>query len=298
MKILEKNVVNAFGEEGRKWIRSLPDTVEKLTHHWSLSYIQPVNNMSWNYVALALQKSNRPVVLKISCDKKLILDEYKALNCFDGQGAVKVYDINHEYNALLLEQAIPGTQLKEKHILIKDTIQIYAQVINSLNNHMPINNNYIHVSEWCKVINNIHDERISKHLVDKALQLRLSLLNTVPEEHLCHGDLHLENIIQQESNWLVIDPKGIIGETAFEAAAFDLLNENEMQDDTAIVQLKISDRVNQLSGELGISAERLLSWIFLRMIISAQWFVEDKGDPGRMIKLADYVYGLLKEIRI
>lgn len=292
MKTLEKNVVNAFGEEGRKWLHSLPEIVERLSHQWSLSYIQPVKNMSWNYVALALQKSNRPVALKISCDKKLILDEYKALQYFDGQGAVKVFEIDHENNALLLEQALPGTILKEKQIPIHDKIEIYSQVIKILNKPIPLNSDYTHAREWCKAIDDIDDQRISKHLVEKAKQLRSELLDSANNEYLCHGDLHLENIIQQDSNWLVIDPKGIIGEMAFEASAFDLLSKEEMED-MAVAESIIVDRVTQLTAALGVDDKRLLGWIFLRIIISAQWFIEDKGDPANMLKLADYVYPLV-----
>ncbi|MDQ8039109.1 MAG: hypothetical protein REH83_01745 [Rickettsiella sp.] len=82
MKILEKNITNLFGEAGKEWLNSLPITIEKLSQQWSLKHINPVNNMTWNYVTLALQENKRPVVLKISCDKQVIQDEYKALHHF------------------------------------------------------------------------------------------------------------------------------------------------------------------------------------------------------------------------
>ncbi len=138
----------------------------------------------------------------------------------------------------------------------------------------------------------IHDSRIEKHFVDKAKQLRSVLLHTTQHEYLCHGDLHLENIIQQGSNWLVIDPKGIVGEMAFEASAYDLISKDEMKDVFTLLS-KIIDRVTQLSQALEISFNRLLSWIFLRIITSAQWFIEDDGDPSQMLALANYIYPLL-----
>lgn len=293
MKILEKNIINLYGETGKERLNSLPNMVEKLSKKWQLKDIKPVKNMSWNFVVLATQKDNHPVVLKISCDKKLIQDEYNTLKHFDGHGAISVLDINIEYNALLLEQAIPGYLLKEHHPLkVEDTISIYAKVVKELSTCGLSNNNYTHVSQWCNDIDKIHDSRIEKHFVDKAKQLRLALLNTAQHEYLCHGDLHLENIIQQGSNWLVIDPKGIVGEMAFEAAAFDLISKDEMKD-VSTISSKLIDRITQLSKALEINFYRLLSWIFLRIILSAQWSIEDNGDPSQMLALANDIYPLL-----
>jgi streptomycin 6-kinase len=144
----------------------------------------------------------------------------------------------------------------------------------------------------CKTIDRITDPRIDKRFVAKASELKSALLDSVDHEYLCHGDLHLENIIKQNSNWVAIDPKGIIGEMAFEAAAFDLIRNDEMEDVSTIPD-KILDRATKLSVTLDLNVDRLLSWIFLRIIISAQWFVEDNGDPSLMLALAKHVYILI-----
>lgn len=112
---LEKNVKNVWGQQGRAWLNQLPKIIELLSAHWLLTGIEVAKNMSYNYVALANQSDKKAVVLKISCDKKLIVDEYKALKHFSGIGAVNVLDMDEEYNALLLEQAVPGYLLKENH---------------------------------------------------------------------------------------------------------------------------------------------------------------------------------------
>ena len=293
MQILEKNVTHTWGKKGKEWLSILPSIIESLSNYWSLTNIKPVNNMSYNYVALAFQQYTIPVVLKISCDQQLIQDEYKALKHFDGHGAIKILGINTEFNALLLEQALPGHLLKERYPRkITDIINVYSNVIKVLASQSLSNANYLHVSKWCNAIDRIQDQRIEKRFVDKAKQLRSALLGSARHEYLCHGDLHLENIIQHGSNWLVIDPKGIIGEIAFEAAAFDLINKDEMKD-TSTISSKINDRVTKLATTLNLDFERLLSWIFLRIIISAQWFVEDNGDPNEMLVLANQVYPLL-----
>jgi len=289
-KTLEKNVSNVWGEKGREWLSYLPDTIQKLSNDWSLTKIQPVNNMTFNFVALARQADHTPVVLKISCDKQLISDEYNTLQFFNDQVAVKVLNQNEKLNALLLEQAIPGISLKEHGtIALEDRIQIYADVAKTLSDHPKPQDTKPHVSQWCKAIDRITDSRIPRLLIDHAKQLRSNLLNSAKDEYLCHGDLHLDNILQHHNEWVIIDPKGIIGELAFEAAAFDLLSPEELKNKATISE-KIIERIKLLSDSLNSSFNRLLSWFFLRAIISAQWHIEDKGDPQQALLFIEYLY--------
>ncbi|MDQ8039108.1 MAG: aminoglycoside phosphotransferase family protein [Rickettsiella sp.] len=207
-------------------------------------------------------------------------------------------DINLECNALLLQQAIPGHCLKKHHPhKMAETIQIYSEVVQALTTQKVNENSTTHVNQWCNAVDRITDSLIEKRFVAKAKQLRSALLNAAQSEYLCHGDLHLENILQHGSHWLAIDPKGIIGDTTFEAAAFDLLSPDELKDSQHVTS-EIIDRVEKLAITLRIDFNRLLAWIFLRTIISAQWFIEDKGEPNesldQRLTLAKHVYPILR----
>lgn len=287
-QIFINNIKNIWGESGEMWLSQLPDIIDALSKQWSLSDINPVSNMTYNYVALATQAADIPVVLKISCDENVFNDEYKALAHFNGHGSIKCLDKDNAQYALLLEQAVPGNTLKA-HML---PIDAYAAVANALAT-VPLNDhNYTHVSYWCKTIDQITDARIAQKYIDKAQALRSHLLGTAKNEYLCHGDLHLDNIIQQGDHWVSIDPKGIIGEKAFEAAAFDLFSEAEIISNN-INTNKIINRTSKLATALNIDHKRLLHWIYLRCIISAQWFIEDKGDPTKPLILLQYIYAAL-----
>ncbi len=293
LNVLKKNVTNVWGQQGKIWLEQLPAIIESLAKHWSLSKITPVKNMSYNYVALANQNLKDPVVLKISCDTQLVTDEYNALKHFNGNGAIKVIDFNKPFNALLLQQAIPGDLLKNHHTKnTAETISIYAGVVSSLTKLNQPNTSPTHVSKWCKAIDRITDQRVDKRFIKKAKELRDFLLPSIQKEYLCHGDLHLENIINHESQWLCIDPKGIVGEVAFEAAAFDLIDKREWTEPETI-ESKIIQRINLLAETLEINQNRLLAWIFLRVIISAQWFIEDNGNPDEMLQLASKLFPLI-----
>ena len=291
---LKKNVLNVWSDKGAAWLDQLPDTIEQLMDLWQLSDLTPVDNMSYNYVGFVTTQDKKPAVLKFSCDKALIEDEYKALKHFNGKGAIDVIAHNEQGNALLLERAVPGTLLKDhKNICIDETIQIYADVIKCLANHKNSDlNDFVHMSHWCKAIDRIKPGDIESVYVNKANDLRKHLLNTATHEFVCHGDLHLENILLHGNDWVIIDPKGIIGEIAFEAAAFDLLSDDEINQAHDIAQL-LKQRIERLSVALDIDYQRLLSWVYLRTMISAQWFIEDNGDPSKMINLMKQLYLLI-----
>ena len=84
----------------------------------------------------------------------------------------------------------------------------------------------------------------------------------------------------------------MIGEKTFEAAAFDLITQSEWNA-PELIKSKIITRINLLASALSVDKERLLAWLFLRTIISIQWFIEDNGDPSERLKLAEAVYPLI-----
>ncbi len=295
MQTLEKNTINVWGNKGKIWIQNLPTVIFELSEHWHLSDVTPVDKMIYNYVAFAKQNNNTSVILKLSCDKALIEDEYRALKHFNGVSAIKVLDMHTSLNALLLEQAVPGYLLKASHPKnIENTIKIYTRIVTALASQPKPYKRYTHVEKWCQAIDRIHDNRIKPEHIDKAKELRDYLLSSVEKEYLCHGDLHLENIILHNKGWLGIDPKGIIGEMAFEASAFDLIEKCEWTEPETIPN-KINLRIKLLANNLGIIEDRLLGWVFLRVIISAQWFIEDNGCPDEMLKLASILYPMLRK---
>lgn len=290
MKTLENNVINVWGDQGRAWLNNLSSTIIELSVQWQLSDITPVDNLSYNYVAFAKQYNNTPVVLKISCDGSIIEDEYHALRHFNDARCIQVIDRATNYNALLLEQAIPGYSLKLNYLKdIEVTIRSYAGIVKMLATKPTPTTDHPHVEKWCQAIDRITDPRIGLEYINKAKELRDYLLSSVNNEHLCHGDLHLDNIIQHEDKWLCIDPKGILGETAFEAAAFDLLDESDWHEPETMPDT-FNQRLSLLASSIEVSEERLRAWVFLRTIISAQWFIEDNGNPNEKLRLASVLY--------
>ncbi|STX50405.1 Aminoglycoside/hydroxyurea antibiotic resistance kinase [Legionella busanensis] len=295
MKTLKKNVLGAFGMQGQQWLDTLPATIKLLSTQWLLANLKPVDNMTWHYVAKGMLQQQTPIVLKLGCDKNTISDEYQALTHFNGQGCINVlaYDLN--YNALLLEQATPGHSLKHiPELTLHEKITYYASVVKQLAaKSPPKNHQFYSVSHWLRVIDNLAPQQFETSLIDKAKRLKSKLLNTGAHTYLCHGDLHLDNILNHQKNWVAIDPKGIIGDMGFEAAAYDLISKEELNQNKQNCKTMIQERLTKLATALDIDLTCLTSWVFLRVILSAQWFIEDKGDPAFMLSLAQLIYPLI-----
>lgn len=86
------------------------------------------------------------------------------------------------------------------------------------------------------------------------------MLGSAENEYFCHGDLHLDNVIYQGKRCLAIGPKGIMGEMAFEAAAFDPPSEGEKQNlDQIISLLKPKASILDLGCGTGEPIARYLS---------------------------------------
>ncbi len=287
MKTFTQNIIGTFAEAGKIWLNRLPSIIDILAAQWNLTSIKPVQNMTYNYVAKATANSNQNVVLKIGCDKQTIIDEKNALQHFNGQGSILCLDFNQEHNAMLLQQAIPGITLKRLYPAEADVvIDAYATTMQILHqNPLLPTHPFKQVSDWLTAIDNLTAEQLPLLLLNKAILLKTELLNSSQKQILLHGDLHLDNILEDNHSWLTIDPKGIIGEPEFEAAAFDFIHPSELKITKDIPAL-FAMRTEQLAQSAKLDEQRIRDWVFVRLILSAAWSIEDSGDPNQALMLA------------
>ena len=94
---------------------------------------------------------------------------------------------------------------------------------------------------------------------------------------LLHGDLHHDNILAaQRAPWLAIDPKGLLGEPAYETAAFLSNPLPRILQDSDPRRL-LTRRIAILSDELDIERQRIRDWAIAQGVLAAWWDVEDSG---------------------
>ncbi|MBM4212078.1 MAG: streptomycin phosphotransferase, partial [Gammaproteobacteria bacterium] len=132
-----------------------------------------------------------------------------------------------------------------------------------------------HIKDWLKALDK--DWNIPNHYLQIARQLRDQLLKTAALDVLLHGDLHHDNILLNGDNWLVIDPKGVIGEPAYQVAAFIRNPIPELMhhaDATTIIH----NRITRFAAALELPSQRILDWCFVQAVLSWVWAIEDGWD--------------------
>jgi len=133
---------------------------------------------------------------------------------------------------------------------------------------VPVNHSFPHVSDWLSAIDNVSKDKLPKILLLKAIDLKNRLLSTMSNEKLLHGDLHHDNILQHGKDWIIIDPKGVIGDIEFEAAAFDFMYVSELANSNDAKEI-IHPRIELLAKKSNLNQKRLMDWIYVRLILMA-----------------------------
>jgi streptomycin 6-kinase len=99
-----------------------------------------------------------------------------------------------------------------------------------------------------------------------------------------HGDLHHENILRGERGWLAIDPKGVLGDPAFDAA--NMFYNPLDRDDLCLEPERIARMAETFSKTLGQDASGILDHAIAYGCLSAAWHAEDGNDKDEKRELA------------
>lgn len=133
----------------------------------------------------------------------------------------------------------------------------------------------------------------ARNLYVEAAQTAERLLADPHELRVLHGDFHHDNILHGPRGWLVIDPKGVYGDPAFEAA--NVFYNPLDRDDLCVDPARIARLAETFSGVLGQSSRRLLDYAMAYGCLSAAWHAGDANqhDENRELGIA----AAIREVR-
>lgn len=282
-------VTNTFGEDGESLIANLPALIEEAASRWGLTNVQPVDNLSYNFVAFADSdlfegegirvRENNKVVLKIGVPRDELTSEIAALRLFNGEGACRLIDADEERGFLLLERLNPGVMLSTMDDDARAT-HIGAEVMQKIWRPPPRNEVFIKLSDWFDGLNGLREmynggtgplnERLVERVESSVRDFFLE--NQTPV--LMHGDFHHFNVLSSERGWLVIDPKGVVGPAGYEVGPFLINPWGELSNEINKRQMMIR-RIDILNERLGFERERIREWGLAHAVISAWWSIED-----------------------
>jgi len=287
----EKNIVCLYGDKGLKWLENLPFLVSSFSKGWDLSDLKVFDNLSYNYVLSGFQK-DKAIVLKLGLDVENLRKEVRALKYFKKVGAVEV--IEDAEGALLLEYVKPGYSLKQFFPdRDEESVLIASGVIHKL--HLAAKEDFggfPTIRDWLKSLDK-PCEMFAEQL-GRARMLRDELLETMGTSILLHGDLHHKNILAHGNEWKIIDPKGVVGELAYDVGCFirnpliDLPNHPDCID-------ILKNRIRAFSKNLSLDAQRITKWCYVQTMLSVVWAHEDNLDYEDVSQSLVYFQQLLDQ---
>lgn len=278
-----------YGDTGSAWLAGLPALIAECERRWLLTVQPPFAELSYNFVAPAMTADGVPVVLKLGVPNPELTSEIEALRLYDGRGICRLIHSDAGRGILVLERLQPGVMLST----LADDEQataIAAKVMRQLWRPAPPDHPFPTTAKWAKGLERLRAEfgggtgPFPAKLVEQAERLYSDLLASAAEPVLLHGDLHHFNILNAERQpWLAIDPKGVVGEPAYEIGAL-LRNP---ADELVLNRRVQARRVEQLAEALELDRARILGWGIAQAVLSAWWSYEDHGHGWEpMVELA------------
>ena len=295
---LIRTTIELHGPAGAGWLDRLPTLLAFGEERWSLKVGLPFPELSFHYVAPALRADGTATVLKLTFPEDPgFRREAEALRLFNGQGAAQLLELDPDRGAMLLERLEPGAPLTTVRDE-EEATSIAAGVLRQLWRRVPPRHPFPSVSDWARGFDRLRRDfgggtgPMPAALVEKAEALVADLLASQAESVLLHGDLHHQNVLAaRREPWLAIDPKGVVGEPAYDTAVL-LHNPTELLDAPRPGKV-LERRVDLLSEELGLDRERVLNWGIAQAVLAAFWGLED---GGRVWKEALVFAGLLSDL--
>lgn len=293
LRTIEQN----FGQRGRDFLEGLPELVEEAVRRWQLTEIQPVPNLSYNYVAFA-RRMDQAVVLKVGVPDRELLSEMAALRRFEGRASVRLLESDEHDFMFLLERLQPGEVLTSLGDDRRET-EIAADIMQALWRIEAADTRLIQLAEWFKGFDRLRQRfeggtgPLDSQLIEAAEAISRGFLGEEYVPTLIHGDLHHFNILSSRRGWLAIDPKGVVGPAGYEVGPF-LLNPWVVTELEADTEDRIRDRISIFSERLGMEKGRVRDWGIAYAALSAWWNLE----AGEDWNAAMYIAGILAAIRL
>jgi streptomycin 6-kinase len=268
-----------FGAAGENLLRDLPGIVAESKARWRLELFAPFDNLSFNYVAPGRLADGTQVVLKIGVPaNKELHAEIATLRLYGGKGMVRLLDAAPEQGVFLLERLLPGSSLVSEPDDSRAT-RIAAETMRALRLTEPDQHSFPTTADWFAGLQKLRNRfagasgPFPERLVSTAEELSTQLHASSATNVLLHGDLHHDNILCSDLNWVAIDPKGVIGEPCYEVGAF-MRNRIELYS-TSSAATTVERRYEIFSEVLGFDRDRMAAWAFAQAVLSAWWCLED-----------------------
>jgi streptomycin 6-kinase len=251
-----------------EWLAALPTQVMEIASAWELELGDPYlpgGQCAW--VAPARNPAGDELVLKVGWRHREAEHEADGLRHWDGDGAIRCFAARHLENttALLLERCTPGRQLgtsapetKQDEIIARLLLRLWARAPQT--GH-PFSSLKTMCGEWADSLELAHasdNADLDAGLAREAIETLRTLPGSATTEVLLCTDLHAGNVLAaRREPWLMIDPKPLLGDPAFDPIQHMLNCDARLIADP-------SGLANRMAGLLDLDPQRVRMWLFAR----------------------------------
>ena len=266
----------ANGEAGRAWLAELPRLIDELRELWSIAELGPAYQGGCvAYVAPAVLRDRSRAVLKLSLPDGETDCEADALAVWNGNGAVRILESDPGRGAMLLERLEPGTPLAalpDREAAIGIACSLLRRLWVPVPAAHPFQSTAKLAQQYVATLPKQYSAAgrpFDYGLLARAVELCRQFAQDAAPLTMANRDFHLGNILAaRREPWLVIDPKPLVGDPAFDAAHFirSLLPDPITNPDFECL-------VSTVAARLGLSERRIAEWVFVRSVENALWSI-------------------------
>ncbi len=272
-----ENIRTIYKESGQFWLDTLPTKIEQLALEWQFRFVKPLPDLSYSFVGLVRRDTTgQTAILKIAPAAQDLPRGLRWLKAFHNVVPV-IFEQDEVHNAVLMEHLEPGYTLKKLVNAGEDdrASKVICSVIRDLQSQKTSDPSFPHIATLAHSFA-VLKGRFDEALRTKALTLFEELTRDRTHDVLLHGDLHHDNILRAGDTWKAIDPHGLLGDPAAEAAAMIRNPYDGFPRDKPLIRV-FERRLHMLAEDLPFDRERIKAWCFCITVLSAAWTFEGYG---------------------
>ncbi len=285
----QERITSRFGGD---FYGKLVGDLDVYTEKWRLDALSLIPSYSANLVFLCHSEDYGDAVLKIG-DPAFpeTRSEYLALRHFDGGRFCRVFAVDADKGALLIEHVKPGIPLR-KELSLDKRLSVFCSLYRGLHAEPAEPERFPSYTGWVNRITEYMSQRqdcveLYEHM-KKAREICLEVARRYTQKMLLHGDFHHDNILLGAGGeYRIIDPKGVVGDPVFDVPRF-ILNEFDNEITDGLFD-KINSIVMALEESLRIPQGILRKCLYVETAMGMCWCVESGAGPEEMAKLMQTV---------
>jgi streptomycin 6-kinase len=267
-------------DEGDRWLAALPGLVDEFRERWNIRTGEPFRGGTAAWTAPATCTDGTHAVLKIGWPHREAREEATALQLWNGEGAVLLFDEDREHHALLIERCRPGTKLLDAERSPEDALAIGAELLCRLWREPFDASRYERVADvaagWAVSVRE-RMERFRPPFDAGLVELGASLLESLPASAtrnvVVHGDFNPGNVLAATREpWLAIDPKPMVGDPGYDPSQFLLQVDPPFE--CAEPETELVRRFAYFAELVDEDPSRLFAWAVAREVESVMWETE------------------------